>query len=55
LRGLIRPPPGHGIAYVDWCQQDIAAALSGDALMQAAYESGDCYLANEAAAGNIAA
>jgi hypothetical protein len=47
LRGLIRPPPGHGLAYVDWSQQEfgIAAALSGDALMQTAYESGDCYLA----------
>jgi DNA polymerase I len=32
LRGLIKPPPGHGIAYVDWSQQEfgIAAALSGD-------------------------
>jgi DNA polymerase-1 len=47
LRGLIRPPPGHGIAYVDWSQQEfgIAAALSGDAAMQEAYQSGDPYLA----------
>jgi DNA polymerase-1 len=32
LRGLIAPPPGHGVAYVDWSQQEfgIAAALSGD-------------------------
>jgi DNA polymerase-1 len=46
LRGLIKPPPGHGVAYVDWKQQEfgIAAALSGDAAMQAAYYSGDCYL-----------
>jgi hypothetical protein len=46
LRGLIKPPPGHGIAYIDWCQQEfgIAAALSGDAAMQAAYQSGDPYL-----------
>jgi hypothetical protein len=31
LRGLIKPPAGHGIAYVDWSQQEfgIAAALSG--------------------------
>src|SRR5262249_13141241 len=30
LRGLIQPPPGHGIAYIDWAQQEfgIAAALS---------------------------
>ena len=47
LRGLIKPPPGHGIAYVDWSQQEfgIAAALSGDAAMQDAYRSGDPYLA----------
>jgi DNA polymerase-1 len=46
LRGLIQPPPGHAIAYVDWSQQEfgIAAALSGDQSMQAAYQSGDCYL-----------
>ena len=33
LRGLIQPPPGHGLAYIDWSQQEfgIAAALSGDA------------------------
>ena len=30
LRGLIRPTPGHGLAYLDWSQQEygIAAALS---------------------------
>jgi DNA polymerase-1 len=46
LRGLIKPPPGYGIAYVDWSQQEfgIAAALSGDAAKQAAYRSSDCYL-----------
>src|SRR6516164_9697843 len=46
LRGLIKPPPGYGVAYVDWKQQEfgIAAALSGDAAMQAAYQSGDPYL-----------
>jgi DNA polymerase I len=46
LRGLIKPPPGHGVAYIDWSQQEfgIAAALSGDAAMQAAYRSGDPYL-----------
>ncbi len=47
LRGLIRPPPGHGLAYVDWSSQEvgIAAALSGDPLLIAAYRSGDPYLA----------
>jgi DNA polymerase-1 len=46
LRGLIKPPPGYGVAYVDWEQQEfaIAAKLSGDRAMQAAYESGDPYL-----------
>jgi hypothetical protein len=47
LRGLIKPPPGHAVAYVDWSQQEIgiAAALSGDQALQSAYRSGDCYLA----------
>jgi DNA polymerase family A len=47
LRGLIKPPPGCAVAYVDWTQQEsgIAAALSGDANMLAAYQSGDPYLA----------
>jgi hypothetical protein len=53
LRGLIKPPPGHGIVYVDWAQQEfgIAAALSGDAAMQDAYRSGDPYLAFAKQAG----
>jgi hypothetical protein len=47
LRGLIKPSPGHAVAYVDWQQQEfgIAAALSGDTVMQSAYKSGDCWLA----------
>ena len=47
LRGLIRPRLGFGLAYLDWSQQEfgIAAALSGDPLMIAAYDSGDPYLA----------
>jgi DNA polymerase I len=55
LRGLIQPPPGHGAAYVDWSQQEfgIAAALSGDAAMQAAYQSGDPYLAFAKQAGAV--
>jgi DNA polymerase I len=53
LRGLIRPPPGHGIAYIDWQQQEfgIAASLSGDPLMMDAYRSGDPYLAFAKQAG----
>jgi hypothetical protein len=47
LRGLIKPPPGYAIAYIDWAQQEIGilAALSGDAALQEAYHSGNCYLA----------
>ena len=46
LRGLIQPEPGCGLAYIDWAQQEfgIAAALSGDQRMMAAYQSGDPYL-----------
>lgn len=46
LRGLIRPEPGMGLAYVDWSQQEfgIAAALSNDEAMREAYGSGDPYL-----------
>ncbi len=45
LRTLVRPDPGRALAYVDWEQQEfgIAAALSGDDVMQAAYASGDPY------------
>src|SRR5262249_55266560 len=53
LRGLIRPEPGMAVAYVDWEQQEfgIAAALSGDQAMMAAYRSGDPYLAFAKQAG----
>jgi hypothetical protein len=46
LRGLVKPPPGYGLAHIDWRQQEfgIAAALSRDEAMQAAYRSGDPYL-----------
>ena len=46
-RGLIKPGPGCGVAYVDWATQEfgIAAALSGDEKMMAAYLSGDPYTA----------
>jgi DNA polymerase-1 len=55
LRGLIQPAPGHGLAYVDWSQQEfgIAAALSGDEKMQEAYLSGDPYLAFAKQAGAV--
>jgi DNA polymerase I len=46
LRGLIKPEPGQGLAYIDWSQQEfgIAAALSRDPAMMFAYETGDPYL-----------
>jgi DNA polymerase-1 len=55
LRGLIKPTEGHGIAYIDWSQQEfgIAASLSNDPLMQAAYNSGDCYLTFAKQAGAV--
>ena len=39
LRGLIKPPAGFGLAYIDWAGQEfgVAAALSGDPAMKAAY------------------
>ncbi|MDP6590253.1 MAG: DNA polymerase [Alphaproteobacteria bacterium] len=53
LRGLVRPEPGTGLAYIDWTQQEfgIAAALSRDPEMLAAYESGDPYLSFAKRAG----
>ena len=55
LRGLIRPEPGCGVAYIDWSQQEfgVAAALSGDLAMQDAYLSGDPYLAFAKRAGAV--
>lgn len=55
LRGLIRPLPGHGVAYLDWAQQEfgIAAALSGDPAMMDAYRSGDPYVAFAKQAGAV--
>ena len=55
LRGLIKPPPGHAVAYCDWQQQEfgIGAALSGDAAMCAAYQSGDPYLTFARQAGAV--
>jgi DNA polymerase I len=47
LRGLIRPPQGYGLAYVDFCSQEIAiaAALSADERMAEGYLAGDPYMA----------
>jgi DNA polymerase I len=55
LRGLIQPPPGHGVAYIDWEQQEhgIAAVLSGDPTMLAAYVSRDPYLEFARQAGAV--
>jgi hypothetical protein len=55
IRGLIKPPPGYAVAYIDWEQQEfgIAAALSGDENMQDAYRSGDPYLAFARQAGAV--
>jgi len=55
LRGLIKPPPGHAVAYVDWSNQEfgIAAALSGDQRMIEAYETGDPYLAFGKQSGRV--
>jgi hypothetical protein len=57
LRGLIKPPPGYAVAYIDWSQQEfgIAAALSDDTAMQEAYRSGDPYLKFGKQAGTIPA
>jgi DNA polymerase I len=46
LRGLIKPPQGLALAYLDWKSQEfvIAAALSGDQHMLAAIASGDPYM-----------
>ena len=54
-RGLIRPHPGYAIAYIDWSQQEfgVAAALSGDKNMMAAYHSGDPYLTFAKQAGAV--
>jgi len=55
LRGLIQPQPNHAVAYLDYEQQEfgIAAGLSGDTAMQAAYASGDPYLMFAKQAGAV--
>lgn len=46
LHGLIRPPPGWGIAALDWSAQEIGigAGLSGDPALIADYQSGDPHM-----------
>ena len=55
LRNLIKPAQGRAVAYVDWSSQEIAiaASLSNDELLWAAYESGDPYLTFAKQAGII--
>ena len=55
IRNLIQPTEGMALAYIDWEQQEhgIAAALSGDLRMQAAYNEGDPYLAFAKQAGAV--
>jgi DNA polymerase-1 len=57
LRGLIRPTEGHGLAYIDWSQQElgIAAALSEDPNLSEAYNTGDPYLSFARMAGAVPA
>jgi hypothetical protein len=56
-RFLLQPPPGRTVLVIDWSNQEfaIAAALSEDAAMMAAYESGDPYLALAVQAGRVPA
>ncbi len=55
FRSLIKPEEGRSLCYIDYGQQEfgIAAALSGDTAMLAAYHSGDPYLAFARQAGAV--
>lgn len=55
MRGLIRPPPGCGLAYIDFSAQEIAiaAALSADERMIEGYTTGDPYISFAKAAGLV--
>jgi hypothetical protein len=55
-RCLIQPPSGYALGVIDFASQEfgIAAALSGDAAMQADYQKEDPYLAFGQAAYGIA-
>ena len=56
-RSFIKPPEGHGLAYIDWSSQEfmIGASLSGDPNMLADYRGGDVYLAFAHRAGLVPA
>ena len=57
LRGLIQPPPGYGIAYIDWAATGIrnrGGAVRRRPMMEA-YRSGDPYLAFAKQAGAVPA
>lgn len=56
-RGFVKPQEGWSLVYVDWSQQEfgIAAALSKDEVMMAAYHSSDPYLAFATLAGAVPA
>jgi DNA polymerase family A len=53
IRGLIKPEPYRGLAYIDWSAQEvwIAAKLSGDQALLDSVISGDPYLAFAKRAG----
>ena len=55
VRSLIKSDEGRALAYVDWSAAEfgIAASLSGDKIMQEAYESGDPYLTFARLAGAV--
>lgn len=55
LRGLIKPPRGWGVSYIDWSAAEIgiAAALSKDPMMLRDYLEGDVYLDLGIAAGVV--
>ena len=56
-RGFVKPQEGCSLVYVDWSQQEfgIAAALSKDEAMMAAYHSSDPYLSFAILAGAVPA
>lgn len=46
VRGLLKPPPGRAISYIDWVSQEIhvAATLTGDENLLACYLATDPYI-----------
>jgi DNA polymerase-1 len=55
LRFLLQPPPGRTVLVIDWSNQEfaIAAALSRDPEMIAAYMTGDPYMALAKQSGRV--